>query len=220
MPTQDWTSWPTLSSVKKYRVAKYKQRRVLQETGWIKDERLSVGACTGLSYRWISLHKKTPTESATNRTQALKPTSIFQTVAYFADVFNSNDSGLSYKSRIANTAKFSLGGVTTTSSIVSEKDNIGFGTFIQQLDNTSGYYVVFMNLSHSAGSTNHVCAAFQTNSHLIFFDPNSGEYKVKNEQRKHFLQELVRQYKTYVTSSGKKVDVTINEWLVAPVNPF
>lgn len=210
----NFTSWPTISSVKKYRTAKYKQRRVLYETGWIENDNLKVGACTGLSYRWISLHKKAPSQSASSRTRALKPSSIFSSIAYFAEIFNSSDGGSSYEARITNTAKFALG--SSTGPIVTESDNVGFSKFTQL---RPGYYVIYMELRHASGNTNHVCAGFQSGGEFTFFDPNSGEYKVKNADLKHFLQELVKQYRGYVTAKGKRVEVTIKQWLIAPVSP-
>lgn len=203
-----FTSWKTISALEKYRAAKYKQRRVLNETGWIDDRRLAVGACAGLSLEWCKLHKQKPDAAASKRMDAFKVGSKFEQIAWIADVLN--NVGTTYAERLQMTCRAYLGQARPG----VEVDLPEVTTY---LDTNAGYSVVIMILSRAGGNTNHLCAMYQSVTHLIFFDPNSGEYKVANDKRNDFFQQLEAQYRTYVTGAGQRDPVTIRQWMFAAV---
>lgn len=203
-----FTSWKTISALEKFRTAKYKQRRVLNETGWIADPRLAVGACAGLSLEWCKLHRQKPDASPSKRMDAFKVGSKFEQIAWIADVLN--NVGTTYAERLQMTCRAYLGQARAGVSVdLPEID--------EYLEMNAGYNVVLMVLRRAGGSTNHLCALHQGLSHLIFFDPNSGEYKVPNGKIDIFFQQMEAQYRTYVTSAGQLDPVTIREWMFASV---
>jgi hypothetical protein len=203
-----FTSWKTLSALAKYRTAKYKQRRVLNETGWIADARLAVGACAGLSLEWCKMHRQKPDWSASKRMDAFKVGSKFEQIAWIADVLN--NVGTTYAERLQMTCRAYLG----QSRAGVELEVPGMSAHLAA---NPGYHVVLMVLRRAGGNTNHLCALYQGLTHLTFFDPNSGEYKVPNGERANFFQQLEAQYATYVTGAGQRDPVTIREWMFAAV---
>jgi hypothetical protein len=207
-----FTSWPTIANLAQFRVAKYKQRRVLYTTGRISEDSLKVGACTGLSFEWLQMHRKDPTATPASRVGAFKNDSAFDSIAYFAKVFNST--GSSYEERLKTCGQFSFGRQRDV-PVAEERDNVGFATLLKHLKDNPGYHAILMILEFGKNSTNHVCALFQPKGGaLTYFDPNSGEYSVLEDRRQYFFQQLVAQYLTYITAAGVVTPVTIDRWIV------
>ena len=208
-----WKSWPTIKSLTAFRTAKYKQRRVLCETGWIEDAHLKVGACTGLSLEWLKAHHAKPGGSASSRMDSFKVGGRFAYIAQLAKVFNSV--GLTYEERIQLAARAYLGRADLGKMIAGAET----AQLLTYLAANPGYGMLLMELSPA--KTNHVCAYFQDATGLTFFDPNSGEYRAKDGDRTALIAALRAQYLTYLPLKGPPAaPQTIKNWVLAKVTPL
>jgi len=208
-----WKSWPTIKSLTAFRTAKYKQRRVLNETGWIEDARLQVGACTGLSLEWLKAHHAKPAGSASSRMDSFKAGGRFAYIAQLAAVFNAV--GKTYPERIQLVARAYLGRADLGEAIAGA-DTPRLLTYLAA---NPGYGMLMMKLSPA--TTNHICAYFQDATGLTFFDPNSGEYRAKDGDRTALIAALRAQYLTYLPSKGPPAaPQTIQDWVIAKVTPL
>ncbi len=203
----NFTSWPTISALKKHRVAKYKQRRQIMTRPLLQAmPNIQIGGCTGLSFAWIQRHQKMPSETSSDRIKYLDTDQAWSNVDYFASVFN-NLPAKDYATRIAEIAPHSCG--MKKGSSVIEKDFSGFSTAIKHLNDNPGYHVVMMCLTPV--KTNHVCGAWSGSGGIVFFDPNSGEYKVTKKQTQDLFKSLVLQYASYVSAKGIKTSIKFSE---------
>lgn len=208
------TSWKTISSLKTLRVAKYKQRKQLYKSGEIKDQDVSVGACTGLSFYWVKYHHLNPHEEPASRLSHLLPGDNFEGIKAIARRMNSELKSVDYPQKIRDVAVKALG----------SKDNqiihrIGARLTFSDVSRGGPYGVVYMVLRHSEGNTNHMCAFHRGADRLTWFDPNFGEFSVPIGNASQFLNNIPDQYETYVTATGKKTPVTIMRYVVGIVRP-
>lgn len=204
MPT--FTSWATTRALTAYRTTKFKQRRQIM-TRFRHLPHVQVGGCTGLTFGWLQRHRRSPSEGGTARLAVLNTDQHWNHIDYLASVFNSRAAGKSYADRIATVAKHSLG--MKAGEMCEHTSAKDFSAVIHHLDNHPGYHAALMVLG--GANTNHICAAVQRSSDLVFFDPNSGEYTVKNEHREGFFTALYAQYRTYVSSTGARRNITIDK---------
>lgn len=207
-----WKSWPTIRSLEAFRTAKYKQRRVLNSTGWIEDPNLQVGACTALSLEWLKAHHANPSMSASKRIASFKAGADKTKLSWLAGVFNAV--GTTYPERIKMVARAFLGRANLGDQI-DGPDTAGLTAY---LDANRDYGMLMMKLTPAI--TNHICAYFQDATALTFFDPNSGEYRVNNGDRRAMIAALRAQYLTYLYSSGLRAPQTIEFWVIARVSPL
>jgi hypothetical protein len=207
-------SWKTTDALKVFRNAKFKQRTYTRKQDLSTLEDLEVGACAVLSIDWIKQHMQNQSAAGGEvRTQQLARTN-WVAADQRANAFNNTGSAGegTYRRPVA---------VAVTSNISTKAaDGAGIqtpnrATLLGYLDAVTGrYYVIIMNLLRRGGtrSTGHMCSAYQSGTHLTFFDANSGEYYVANASRTSFLLALEAQYGTYVTPGGESQPRTVTQW--------
>ncbi len=204
---QNFTSWKTIYALSRHRVAKYKQRRQLNTRPHLKVlENVQIGGCTGLSFTWVQRHQKNPGETPSQRIEYLNTDQAWTNIDYFAGFFNNIPAG-SYAERIEVVAPASVGMQRRGS--VSERDYESFATALEHIIANPGYHFVMMCLKEVP--TNHICALWSGVNGVVFFDPNSGEYKVSKGKIQALLKALTAQYATYVSSTGVKTKLTFRE---------
>ncbi|WP_041599063.1 YopT-type cysteine protease domain-containing protein [Hahella chejuensis] len=204
-----FTSWKTISALKQFRVAKFKQRRQIMTRPLLQQmKNIQVGGCTGLSFSWVQRHQRQRGETPANRIDYLNTDIAWKNTDYFAGYFN-NTKHHSYADRIASVAPTSLG--MRHGGVVIEKNYDTYGSALQHLSNNPGHHIVMMVLSGKGISTNHVCALYVDADGMKFFDPNSGEYRCTTGKRLDFFKQLTAQYHTYVSSGGVAIDITFKE---------
>ncbi len=204
-------SWKTTDNLKAFRTAKFKQRTYTRKQDLAELTELEVGACAVLSIDWMRKHAQN--QSAAGGT--VRATELAATNWVVANgrarTFNTTGDGGEGTYRLR---------VSTACHGFKETDGWGIQTpdrttLLGYLGGVTGrYYVIIMRLAMVAGgaSTGHLCAAFQSGSHLTFFDANSGEYYVANGSRDRFLRVLELQYGTYVTAAGVRQPRTVTQW--------
>jgi hypothetical protein len=201
-----FVSWPTISALSKFRVAKYKQRKELKSRPLLEAmPNVQIGGCTGLSFGWTQRIQLNPSETASKRIAYMNTDQAWRNIDYFADVFN-NLPARTYGQRVAEIAPHACGMKKGVSA--SEMDPTTYATAIQHIAAHPGYHMVIMAL-RGAG-TNHVCA-MRAGGDINFFDPNSGEYKVSPKNLKAFFLALTAQYATYISARGVKLNITFSE---------
>jgi hypothetical protein len=204
---QAFTSWKTSLSLRRFRVAKFKQRRQIQ-TRFKHLENVQIGGCTGLSFGWLQHHMREPGHPPAGRIIALDSDRSWVQIDYFAEVFNGT-AAPSYQARVDAIAPFALGQGSCVMQATNETGAM-FEDAIKHFDDNPGHHAIIMVLGKV--DTNHVCAAHQGDTTLRFFDPNSGEYVVGNGQRRTFFQALAQQYGTYVSATGKRININVARW--------
>ncbi|WP_334189586.1 hypothetical protein [Noviherbaspirillum sp.] len=203
----NFTSWKTISDLKRFRVAKYKQRRQIKSRPLLATlPEVQIGGCTGLSFGWVQRYRKVPAEVAAKRIDYLNSDQGWRNIDYFAGFFN-NLPAASYGERVDVVAPAAVG--MRRRGTVTETNYATFGSALTHLYANPGFYIIIMNLKGMP--TNHLCALYAHPDGMIFFDPNSGEYKVPRGRMLDFFLALVRQYATYVTSAGAKVPLSFRE---------
>ncbi len=209
-------SWPTIWQLKWYRVAKYKQRRQIMgrpALGAAHMPHIQNGACTGLSYAWIRQLRTMPTQGPVARCAALNSDASYTQHNYLASVYNSAAAGASYPARMATVAHHALGTAAGAAVNLNVQDFVNFTGLLHHLDTQHGEHLVAMDLN--GVPTNHLCALSQGATHMRFFDPNLGEFRVANANRLAFFRNLVTQYATYVSGGGVAIHITFDAWDVS-----
>lgn len=209
-------SWPTIKSLAAFRKSKYKQRRVLASLDLLNDPAFRVGACTGLSLLWLKAYKKDPSAgSAKSRTKGLSLEGQMAMLKLCCQTFNANLAMFTNdETRMQVVARAFLG----QGDLGIRFSKAQTANLAPHLDLDPNYGLCLMVLT--GAPTNHICAYVQDGTSLTFFDPNSGEYRVANSERDAFFQALHAQYETYVSAGGKKIALTISQWILASVRVF
>ncbi len=203
----NFTSWKTISDLKRFRIAKYKQRRQLKTRPLLATlPEVQIGGCTGLSFGWVQRYRKVPAEAAPKRVEYLNSDQGWRNIDYFAGFFN-NLRGADYGERVDVVAPAAVG--LRRRGTVQETNTATFGAALAHMYANTGFYIVIMCLRESP--TNHLCALYAHPDGMVFFDPNSGEYRVPRGSMLAFFQALVRQYATYVSSTGVRNPLSFRE---------
>lgn len=206
---QTFTSWPTTWNLSWHRTAKYKQRRQIFSREHLKGlPNIQSGACVGLSFAWIVRHTSRPLEAAGLRCQSLNPNCAYDQHNNVSGIFNRG--GHTYLLRVQAAATRVLGTVAANVIEVDEVNFVTFNAVLGHLNAHPGYHVVNMQFPESP--TGHLIALHQGATHLVVFDPNSGEYRIANADRQAFFLALKRQYLTYVKSNGEAMPLTISDF--------
>ena len=202
-----FTSWPTTPALKRYRVAKFKQRRQILSRRHLRTlEHVQIGGCTGLSFEWISRHRRRPGERPEARVEFLNSDAAWTVINMFANFFNSagRDVRAERITRVApNGCNMQCG------SHVDEDDFDTFAATLRHFDAHPGYHIVEIRFNQLM--PNHLCALHVGIGGMTFFEPNSGEYSVAVGDRKAFLLALSAQYATYVSPKGKSTELTFRD---------
>ena len=206
-----FTSWATIGALTKYRTTKFKQRRQVF-TRFKHLENVQIGGCTGLSFGWLQRYFKCPDETGSARIAILNTDQYWINIDYLASIFNSDLKDKKYLDRIKTVTLEALH--KTVTAHVFQISKTDFSRAIDHFDSNPGAHMIVLKL---VASTDHLCAAFQTGTSLIFFDPNSGEYTVPNASRSNFFEALHTQYLTYVQGDGKRSAKTIQNFLICHV---
>lgn len=213
-----FTSWPLGWRLSWLRVAKYKQRRQLFTRAHLQTlDNIQIGACTGLSFAWVQRHRRQPTEGAVSRIESINSDGAFDNHNYLAGVFNGPGigGGAGYAGKIATVAQHALGTNAGGIASMSEFNLTTFAGAVHHLTGNPGYHVMVMHISNFA--TSHVCALWIGPTHMVFFDPNFGEFKVQLGQIASFFLNLKAQYATYISASGVRTELEFDYWVFSTV---
>ena len=212
---EPFTSWGLGWKLSWVRVAKYKQRRQLYgrfadklKQGGALDA-LKNGACTALSFAWITSHKANPKQAPVDRLESFNSDADFLNHQATAKYFNTH--GGTYAARVALAANHTLGTVRADVVNMTEANMATFNGAVAHLDKYPGYHMVLMDITNFA--TNHVFAVYANDDEMIVFDPNFGEFTVANANRGAFFVNLKSQYETYVNKDNVKTKLEFdNGW--------
>lgn len=211
-----FTSWPLGWRLSWSRVAKYKQRRQLKTRAYLATlDNIQIGACTGLSFAWVQRHRRQPTEGATSRIESINSDGAFANHDYLASIFNGPGTGGGYAGKIATVAQHALGTNAGGIAAISEYNLTTFPGARHHLTAHPGYHVMVMHITNFA--TSHVCALWIGPTHMVFFDPNFGEFKVPLAGITAFLLNLKEQYATYISAAGVRTALEFDYWVFSTV---
>lgn len=194
-------SWATIDDLRRYRVAKYKQRRQLNHTFergvkfFNENDALAKGACTALCRDWIMNGMGGTPET---RLSNLIGQTYFAGAVAFATAMNRGGADGYERTQL----EFAIREIGKTRAAYIVENNFGtFENLRPHLIGHDGHHMMFMKFVPTARiRTGHVVAAYTHGGIMNFFDPNSGEYQVglNDGALTTFFRALVRQYETYV----------------------
>jgi len=200
-----FTSWKTIFALKRYRVAKFKQRRQIKTRAFLGTlQHVKIGGCTGLCFTWVARHRRWPGEQGGQRIDFMNTDQAWAEINLFAQFFNSAPALGSHADRIARVAPRGCG--MRRGPWIDEQDYRAFGTTLAHFATYRGYHIVEMAFNEDA--PNHICALHTSIAGLRFFDPNSGEYAVPPGKEAAFLGALTQQYRGYVSPAGETLQLT------------
>lgn len=207
---QTYVPWKTPIAMKINRVAKFKQRAQLTKNPYLADlPSVKKGACVGLTFAWLSRHIQQPAESPQKRTEFLSRDDTWCRVDVYCDSFNSTLI-LDKVKRIAQNAP-NLCGLVKASSVQAE-GAAGLATLVDHINATlPGYYVLEVTFDAPRGTPSHACGIYADNNGMSFFDPNSGEYRIRADGKLAFLKRLYDHYLNYVSGTGVKTRLAFDD---------
>ena len=208
MPT--YIAWKTPLLMKIDRVAKFKQRSQLTQNPYLKGlPGVAGGACVGATFAWLNRHLQSPAESPRNRAAFLSLDDTWCRISVYCSAFNSTLI-LDHINRIKANLPNICGRQDSSSTV--EYGEQGLSGLVTHINATQpGYYVWEFTFESTEKMSTHVCGLYADKNGMSFFDPNSGEYRIRPDKKLEFLQKLYKHYLNYVSGTGAKKALKMDE---------
>ncbi len=206
MPT--YIPWKTPFHMKIDRVAKFKQRSQLAKNPYLQTlPGMAGGGCVGAAFAWLNRHLESPAESPRKRVAFLSLNKTWCQISLHCSKFN-NTRSLDHIDRIKTNLPNICGRWDSSSTV--QKGEQGLSGLVAHINDTQpGHY--FWEFSFGRGLPTHCCALYVDRNGMSFFDPNSGEYRIRPDKKLEFLQKLHKHYLNYVSGSGVKQPLEMDD---------
>jgi hypothetical protein len=210
-------------------VVPFKQRGIVRSA----TPAVSYGICVGLSVDWVLRHKTNKSEGSAKRIHYMSTQSPAQSVVaqlgYKATLSDTREGFISGQTESVNSAFGARGSrltVTKTEFIqhVSAAPDEAFASLFVNTSGVHCYYLIMLQFDR--GGDAHATAAYHSSgkifgwgSHLYYFEPNFGEFKIAASSTaiKRFFTDLAAQYLLYKDKEGNTVPKTLTAIVVDQV---
>jgi len=195
-------------------VVPFKQRGIVKGM----TPSVAYGMCVGLSVDWIIRHKSYKSEGSAKRIRYMSTESPAQSVVaqlgYKVTLTDTREAFSSGQAQSINSAFETRGSSMTVSDVewirhVSAAPDDAFASLFVNTSGVHCYYVILLQFDN--GGDAHATAAYHSSgkvfgwgSHLYYFEPNFGEFKLAASASaiKTFFETLAAQYMQYKNKQG------------------
>ncbi|WP_158305979.1 YopT-type cysteine protease domain-containing protein [Azospirillum sp. B510] len=215
-----------------YCVAPFKQRQPIQRL-FPDDHEATKGICFGLCLEWIKRHRANKGETPQTRIAYIDQDSTILHASikqrlYRAELHFDLDLAseqLGARNQAMGQAGFKVASSRTEWMSASDPDSVKEVTkaIATATAGTHTYHLVSLHFTQR-GAAHATCCyksggkAFGLGSHLYFFDPNYGEFKVSAGSAADLFAGLVDRYRHYEARDGSTIDYRVKEFVVQSIS--